>query len=64
MGRAIWEVPGEKILKSLELVQPCCFLEVWLVEGWKLLPLSLPGNGRYACPGGLFCLCTAPRNWA
>lgn len=29
------KVPGEEV-KSLELVQPCCALEVWLEEAWKL----------------------------
>lgn len=61
---AIWEVPGEEMLKHLELVQPGCVLEVWLDEGWNRLPFSPSGNGRYAYPGGLVCLCTAPGNWA
>lgn len=50
--RAIGEVPGEQILKCLELVPSGYVLEVWLEEGWELLPLSPPGNGRDAYLGG------------
>lgn len=76
LGKTIWEISEEEILKRLELAL-CCVLAVCLEGDQKLWgssqrqesgllsgTLSPPRISTYAGLGGLFCLCTALRSWA
>lgn len=53
LGRAVWEVPGKEVLKSLELVQHCC---VGDAAGRGVgTPMGFPGAGAqpllwHLCP--------------
>ena len=51
IGEGICEVPGEEILRSLALVQPCCVLEAWLEKRRKPLGASQGQELlRHLCP--------------